>query len=99
MDFILFEALDEHLLFEASLLDPHVNLKVIVFSKALDKAGQKKKKNEKSSGLPSSFQFNDLRFIDSDGVTKSMLVTCSLSYFVIGSSAVRINVVGRPCQP
>ena len=98
MDFILFEALDEHLLFEASLLDPHVNLKVIVFSKALDKAGQKKK-NEKSSGLPSSFQFNDLRFIDSDGVTKSMLVTCSLSYFLIGSSAVRINVVGRPCQP
>ncbi|CAH3186664.1 unnamed protein product [Porites lobata] len=27
VDFILFEALDEHLLFEASLLDPHVNLK------------------------------------------------------------------------
>lgn len=27
VDFILFEALDEHLLFEASLLDAHVNLK------------------------------------------------------------------------
>ena len=48
MDFILFEALDEHLLFEASLLDPHVNLKVIVFSKALDKAGQKKKEMKKA---------------------------------------------------
>ena len=43
MDFILFELLDEHLLFEATLLDAHVNLKVIFFSRAFDKAGQRNK--------------------------------------------------------
>ena len=69
MDFILFELLDEHLLFEATLLDAHVNLKVIVFSRAFDKAGQRNKGKKLWTAV--------LRPI----YASLLFISCSLSFF------------------